>query len=179
MRQASIFEKYKNEKVILKTQDGCTVSVFEPNLFRVIPQNSGNLETERGVKLRFLYRLLIGYRIYLMRRDDEFIAYVMFQKGRIARYPFVEKGMLLMGPYFVNEKHRGHAYAKKLLEIALEHIGKYRAVFAWIVSDNEPSRRTVSNVGFSRVGWLNTSGVKKAVTQTPTKHELWKKELTD
>ena len=84
-----------------------------------------------------------------------------------------------MGPYFVNEKHRGHAYAKKLLEIALEHIGKYRAVYAWIVSDNEPSRRTVTNVGFSRVGWLNTSGVKKAVTQTPTKHELWKKELTD
>ena len=65
MRQTSIMEKYKNEEVILKTQDGCTVSVFEPNLFRVIPQNSGNLETERGVKLRFLYRLLIGYRIYL------------------------------------------------------------------------------------------------------------------
>ena len=172
-------KKYKNEEVLYKTDDGNTVSVFRPSLFCLIPHNSGNLETERGVKLRFLYRMFIGYRIYLMRRDDEFLAYVMFQKGKIARYPFVERGTLLMGPYFVSEKHRGNAYAKQLLEIALKQMNSYSAVFAWIVSDNEPSRRTVSNVGFSRVGWLNTSGVKKAVTQTPTKHELWKKELTD
>ncbi len=158
-------------------KNGNTVSVFRPSLFCLIPHNSGNLETERGVKLRFLYRLLIGYRIYLMRREEEFLGYVMFQKGKIARYPFVEKGMLLMGPYFVSEKHRGHAYARQLLKIALNEMSDYSAVFAWIVSDNEPSRRTVSHLGFERIGWLNISGIKKELLQTPTKHELWKKQL--
>lgn len=168
-------KQYPNERVLCTTKDGMTVSVFRPSLLHVIPKNSGNLETERGIKLRFLYRLLIGYRIFLMRRDDEFLAYVMFQKGKIARYPFVARGMLLMGPYFVSEKHRGHAYAKQLIEIGLEQMKPYSAVFAWIVADNESSRKAVTKVGFRRVGWLNISGVKKAVTQTPTKHELWKK----
>lgn len=165
-----------NEKPVCKTEDGNTVTVFRPSLFRLIPCNSGNLETERGVKARFLYRMLVGYRIYLMRKDGEFLAYAMFQKGKITRYPFVEKGALLMGPYYVPEQFRGNGYAGQLLEIAMNNLQGYTAVYAWIAANNEPSRRALSKTGFSHIGWLNTDGIIKKPVQVQTAHELWKKD---
>lgn len=171
--------QYPNEKTICKTQDGATVTVFRPSLFRVIPKNSGNLETERGVKLRFLYRMLVGYRIYLMRKDSRFLAYAMFQRGKIARYPFVEKNMLLMGPYFVNEADRGNGYAGQLLDLALTDLKGYSTAFAWIVSDNASSRKALQKAGFQTVGWLKAAGMKRELIQSETRLELLKKELTD
>lgn len=150
-----------NESFLCNMPDGSTVTVFRPSLFRVIPKNSGNLGTERGVKIRFLYRMLVGYRIYLMRIDGEFLAYAMFQKGRIARYPFVEKNMLLMGPYYVAEAHRGNGYAKQLIENALDSLHGFKALYAWIAANNEPSRRALSKIGFAHIGWLNTDGIIK------------------
>lgn len=169
--------KYPNETFFCTTPDGNTISIFRPSLFHVIPKNSGNLETEAGVKLRFFYRMLIGYRIYVMRREDTFLAYVMFQKGKIARYPFVKKGMLLMGPYFVNENFRGQGYAGELIDAALMDLKDYSAVFAWIASSNHASRRALTKAGFEQVGWLNVNGIKKEVVQVQTQHELWKKDL--
>lgn len=170
---------YPNEKMICKTEDGMTFTVFRPSLFHVIPKNSGNLETERGVRLRFLYRMLVGYRIYLMRIDGEFLAYAMFQKGRIARYPFVEKNMLLMGPYYVAEAHRGNGYAGRLIDLALSDLKGYSAAFAWIISDNAASRNALQKAGFQTAGWLKSFGMKKELIQSETRIELLKKELTD
>lgn len=170
---------YPNEKLVCKTEDGLTVTVFRPSLFHVVPRNSGNLETERGVKLRFLYRMFIGFQIYLMRKNDEFIAYAMFQKGKIARYPFVEKNMLLMGPYFVAEAHRGNGYAGQILDLAFSELKGYSTVYAWIVSDNAASRNALYKTGFNTVGWLQSSGMKRDLIQSETRIELLKKTLKD
>lgn len=171
--------RYPNEKTVCTAEDGMTVSVFSPSLLHLLPKNSGNLETERGVKLRFFYRMLIGCRIYVMRKDDAFISYAMFQKGKIARYPFVGKNMLLMGPYFVSENYRGQGYAGRLLSIAFQNLRDCRTVYAWIAANNAPSRACLKKAGFCQDGWLNADRFKKEKTQQPTNHELWKKNLTD
>lgn len=168
---------YPKEKVICNTQDGMTFSVFHPSLFCLIPRNSGNLETEHGVKLRFFYRFLIGYRIYLLRADNRFIAYAMYQKGRIFRYPFVGKASVLMGPYFVDESIRGRGYAGRILELSLHQMKHAKSAIAWIAANNDSSRHALSKAGFHRIGWMDPAGIKKKTTQSPTNYELWEIKL--
>ncbi|MDD3401296.1 MAG: GNAT family N-acetyltransferase [Eubacteriales bacterium] len=166
--------KYRNERIVRNLSDGKTVSCFTPCLFRLLPQNCGTLKTERHIRLRFLYRFLVGYRIYMLRDGEDFLAYAMFQKGKIARYPFVEKGMYMMGPYFVDEGHRGHALGGTLLSVAVEDVGEFKSIYAWILVDNQPSRRTVTKVGFRQCGYLDSSKIIRSVTQTPTGCQVWR-----
>lgn len=169
--------KYPNETVLLKTEDGELVSIFKPSLFRLIPNNSGNLETESGVKFRFFFRRFVGYRIWILRKKSTFIAYVMCQRGPNPRYRFVKRNMTLMGPYFVDESFRGRGYAKQLLDIALDGGKNCTAVYAWIVSANESSRRALEKSGFHRAGWMCGNGLKKNLVQQQTNYEIWKKDL--
>ena len=157
-------------------------SVFEftPTIFKLLPNSCCGLENEPHIKLRFFYRFLIGYRLYLLKENNETIAYCMFQKGKIYRYPFVKKHDLLMGPYFVSEGHRNVGNAKKLLNSALIYLkdkGVYESVYAWIVADNEPSKHVVGQIGFKQCAWLDTSKLRKKISDKATKHGLWKLNL--
>lgn len=168
--------KYRGETVIRQLDGGLTLSRFRPSLFRLIPNNCGNLNSERHIVLRFLYRFMVGYSIFILRDGNVFLAYAMYQKGKIARYPFVSKRDYLMGPYYVNESYRGKRLAGKLLRESTAELGNFESVYCWILQDNVSSQHAVTTAGYRQIGYLDTDRFIRERTETKTACQLWMHE---
>lgn len=165
----------KNEKLIAQLDVG-NVTEFKPSLFRLLPAQCCGLEAEPYIRLRFFYRYIVGYKMFLLKINGTTVSYCMFQRGKIRRYPFVGKKDLLMGPYFVTEEYRGQGLSTKLIRAALKTYllnESFENVFAWILEDNDASKRAVTNIGFLHKCWLDMTGTVKRTTNKPTKYGLW------
>ena len=149
---------------------------FNPSVFRLFPNDSGSLGHSFSEKLRYAYRLLGDYRIYLLKDGETTLGHAVMQRGGISRYPFVKKGGWLLGPYFIEPQHRGHGYAKTLLSLVWQDVApSSNAVNACILSDNPASLKTVSALGWKRIGYLDArSAFKKKLVECVTPCEVWR-----
>lgn len=169
-----------NERLIAASNDEVVVE-FTPTIFRLLPEDCCGLEKEPHIHLRFFYRFMVGYKMYILKKNGTAVAYAMVQWGKIRRYPYVGRRDLMLGPIFVNPEYRGMGLVGKVIRGALSTMkatGRYDAVYAWIVESNHSSQKAVSKVGFYKHAWLDASGFIKKPVDHPTNYGLWKLDLT-
>src|SRR5699024_358835 len=100
-------------------------------------------------RIRMLQAYLFGYRVYYLRENDEYVAYCLVQSGKDSRYKFATENDIMVGPYFVSEKHRGRRLSIILLELVLAQTSfKYNYAYDYIHEDNIPSIKASKAVGF-------------------------------
>ncbi len=170
------------ERTVWKDPNGTLQLVrFEPSLFHLFPKGCSMLHDSLSAYPRYLYRLTKGYHVYVLRDGADTIGHAVLQHGPLGRYPFVEAGALLLGPYYIDAARRQNGYATTLLLHALQDCkASFRAMYACILLDNTASIKTVEKIGFIRHGYLDRRGArKKLLTEAPGGCGVWRIALTD
>lgn len=148
---------------------------FKPKIWRLFPKKCVNLGQSFSDKIRYAYRLLGGYRIYTLNSDGKSLGYAVMQRGKVSRYPFVGKRDWLLGPYLIDRQHRGHGYAKEMLELVKQDMKSVDGrIYACILLDNPASIKTVEKIGYRQVGYLDArSAYKKKLVEQSTPCGVW------
>lgn len=159
-------------------KDGLSLWCFTPGLFRLFPKNCRALSSGIRARLQYAYRLLDGYCVYVLRKEDECIGYAVLRNGPIRRYPFVGKGDALLAPYWIAEKYRRQGLAYRMLDTLRKDPNlPFCTIYACVLTDNLASIRTLRKVGATLVGYLDKREASvKRLTQQQTNCTIWKTE---
>ncbi len=110
-------------------------------------------------RMRMLMEYFIGYRIFYIRRGEDWAGYCIVTDGSNPRYPFSTARDIIFGRYYISSPHRGAGLAAAMLKEVLDHSGlEYEKAYAYIHSGNTASHKTVLKLGAEVCGHFNKVG---------------------
>lgn len=129
---------YKNEEI--------EIMKYKPTFFR--PFFVEMEPTTLLRRFRFLIDWVYGYSVYYLKTNDEFVGYCTITSGKNPRFWFSEKKDIIIGPYFIEEKHRGKRYATTLVNAVISQCEKnWNKAYLYIKNSNMSSIKVVEHLG--------------------------------
>lgn len=129
-------------------------------------------------RLFLLLRAFRGYQIYYLMDGEKPVSYSFFKRNYLHKYAFLQRGEVLINPYFVFPEYRGNGLGGKLLKAAMEDGKKeWSSVWAVVLDDNEPSIRTLQRLGFSDCGFSDVKLWSHRLTKNKTGRRVFRKLL--
>lgn len=136
--------------------------VYEENNFRLVEYEPkftnlfGEDFEKHGffTKIRFFIEKFFygGYTVYYLKEEGVTVASCIVSYGRNVRYFFAGDKDIIVGPYFVDEKHRGRGLAKKIIRMVLENTAVYyENAWDYICEENIASIKATEALDFSFV----------------------------
>lgn len=137
-------------------KDGFTFYEYSPSITKPFFINMEPLTIKRRIRLLSAY--YSGYKVYYLRENDEYVGYCLVQSGSDIRYTFATDKDIMVGPYFIHEKHRGRKLSIFLLDYILKHSDiKFENAYDYIHKNNIPSIKASEAVGFKYFSDANLS----------------------
>ncbi len=159
-----------NEKNITKDlklvylENECKVYEFTPSFFKLFYINLEPLSIRKWI--RFQGERTRGYKVYYMTIHNDVVGSCLVSKGG-GRYFFANHDDVVVGPYFICEKHRKKGYASKLVDIVINKLGiNYRYAWDWIEKNNIGSIMCTEKNGFERIYEVNVVGLLRRMEIT-------------
>jgi len=127
---------------------------YSPTLFKPFYVNLEKLTFKRRIRLIFAF--FVGYSVYYLAKNGEFIGYCLVQSGKDRRYKFATDKDIIVGPYFIKEEHRGKKLSIELLNYVLKESELYfDKAYDYIHKENIPSIKASKAVGFQYMSDAN------------------------
>lgn len=133
----------------------CRLYVFRPCLFSLIPREFAD-SFDLLDRMRLGLRVWRGYYLFCAVKEHKLVGYAFLKRNYLHKYAFMERGDLLINPYFVFEEMRGQGVSTEMLRAVLEDgVVPFKRIWAVVKSDNGPSLAVLKKLGFRNVGFSN------------------------
>lgn len=134
------------------------ISFFHP----FIPGEKKSVKTFL-VRILFYVQSKGNFRIYYVRGDEEnkpiHTSYVC---GASAKFPFMGKTDIHIGPCYTDADHRGKGIYRKVLKaIHAENCGAFSRAYMIVDEENLPSIKGIEAAGLRQVGSVERQGLRK------------------
>ena len=104
-----------------------------------------------------------SFRIYYVTDEGGKPIHTSYVMGPTAKFPFMEKGDIHIGPCRTDPDHRGKGiYRKVLRAIHADHCHDgYSGAYMIVLEENLPSIKGIEAAGLTHVGRVERQGVRK------------------
>lgn len=127
---------------------------YTPTLLKPFYVNLERLTFRRRIRLIFAF--FVGYTVYYLAKDGEYVGYCLVQSGKDRRYKFATEKDIIVGPYYIKEEYRGKKLSIELLNYILKESELYfDKAYDYINKDNIPSIKASKAVGFQYMSDAN------------------------
>lgn len=122
-------------------------------------------------RIRLRLRSLSGkYILYYIFGKERLAGYCFLKRGYLKRYSFLQKGDMLINPYYVAPPCRRNHYATIMLHAATaDRDTAWRRLWAVVASDNHASAAALRKVGFQQVGFAEKTHWAYHLTMKPSR----------
>ena len=104
------------------------------------------------------------YKVYYLSVNQELVGHCLVAIGG-RRLKCSTTSDIVLGPYYVEEKHRGNGYCEKMIRYILDYYKNYNNAFDYIKKSNLPSIKASKKCGFEKVGELDKVGLMHRLTE--------------
>jgi len=119
-------------------------------------------------RIRCVLEYFVGYAVYYLKYQDEYVGYCVVSNGRNPRYDFSGKEDIIFGRYFIAEPWRGKGLAFYMLDRILNRIETgYRYAFDYIRNDNIASTKTTLRLGATLLKRVRIDPFTKRLVESP------------
>lgn len=124
-------------------------------------------------KIRFLVQALRGSVIFYLKKEDNVLGYVMFEKGAGIRYPDTNENDVIISPYTVNPAQRGKGYGTRILIDVKESLSKYFKgnIYAEVRQNNIASIKAMEKAGYEFQYYAKQKGILKRYVRSDKESE--------
>lgn len=145
---------YSEENVIVKKYKP---SILKPFYIDLEP-------TTLMRRIRFLIDFYYGYDVYYLEVKGEIVGYCTITNGRNPRFWFAEDKDIIVGPYYIDEKHRGKGYTTKLVDYVINKSNiQWDKAYIYILNTNISSIRVTEKVGGRFIFHVHNTALRKLI----------------
>jgi len=130
---------------------------FSPSIFKAFPFRMEKISL--AYRIRCAIEYFVGYRIFYIRKDGEWVGYCIISDGRNPRYPFSDSSDIIYGRYYISPDYIGNGIATRMLTDILDDCPlEYRTAYAYVHKGNIASCEVQNKIGAQKIASFNKVG---------------------
>lgn len=143
-------------------QDEIEIIRYTPSLSKPFYINMEPLSLFR--RCRFAIDYLYGYHVYYLSVDNSIVGYCTITSGKNPRFWFANKNDIIIGPYYIDYKHRNKGLTTFLVDTVIHKCHPdWQRAYVYILNDNLPSIHVTKKVGGSLLFHVHNTFYRKLV----------------